>query len=528
MPRIAWLVALVSLAAAPARADHLAATRAQPLVERSHTVEVTFADGIAIYTVRRVFENRGKVAEQVELELGLPYGAAATGLRIKARERWFDGELMERGQAAALYREMTGFGPHAPKDPALLAWMWADTLSLQVFPVLPGRSSTVEYTLTAPTRYENGRYFVGYPRTVAPPKAATGQATDETAGPPTLQLATPTIRVHAAWAVPGTVVMIDGHQVARDQPFALVPAPHQPWEDHIEEDPAASYVASTLSIPASSHTTKAFARATITLDLRHTYQSDLRVELLTPQGARVVVHYSTGSGTNDLRGTFPIELPAGTTAAGTWRLVVSDHVALDAGTLDRWSLSIGEGKDRTVAAATDTPMFIPDAPANATEGGVASISITPPPFTTWTGRFGHVEASADHVFSRLEVDVAPQLVATPKRAQVVFVVDTSYSMGAAGVQAQLDVLRAYLVHVPDAEVEIVTYQRFAHRAFGAFVPVKELPTALASALQRGAFALGNGSALDAGAQLAAQAVSFSAATAFGLAASNGTKLTIGL
>ena len=58
--------------------------------------------------------------------------------------------------AAARYQELTGQGPYAPKDPALLSWAWADKLYLQVFPVLPHQVSTVEYTLTAPTRYSGG------------------------------------------------------------------------------------------------------------------------------------------------------------------------------------------------------------------------------------------------------------------------------------------------------------------------------------------------------------------------------------
>ena len=58
-------------------------------------------------------------------------------------------------------------GAFDPKDPALLSWRWTDKLMLQVFPVMPKQVSTVEYTLTVPTRYANGRYFVSYPRVSA-------------------------------------------------------------------------------------------------------------------------------------------------------------------------------------------------------------------------------------------------------------------------------------------------------------------------------------------------------------------------
>ena len=157
-----------------ARADILRATLEQPMFEVSHTVDVRIEDGVAVYKVKRQFANPGKVADEARLEIDLPTGAAATGLRIRAKDRWYDGELMEREKAAKLYQELTGFGAAQPKDPALLAWMWADKLSLQVFPVMPGQVSTVEYTLTVPTRYAGGRYWVSYPRTAA----ATTEATE--------------------------------------------------------------------------------------------------------------------------------------------------------------------------------------------------------------------------------------------------------------------------------------------------------------------------------------------------------------
>jgi hypothetical protein len=79
-------------------------------------------------------------------------------------------------------------------------------------------------------------------------------------------------------------------------------------------------------------------------------------------------------------------------------------------------------------------------------------------------------------------------------------------VGAAQLAAQLDVIRAYLSHVPDAEVELIAVRRHATRRFGAFVPVKAALAALDADPDRGAFALGNGSAIDEGARLAAAAL----------------------
>ena len=160
----ALLLALATLALAPeARADRLSTARDQPLVEVSHSVDVELDDGIARYRVRRTFANNGTVADEAGLRIQLAHGAAVTGLRIRARERWYDGVLMDAEEARAKYQELTGFGAWEAKDPALLQWVWADRVHLQVFPVLPGAVNTVEYTLTAPVEYRAGRYVVTYP-----------------------------------------------------------------------------------------------------------------------------------------------------------------------------------------------------------------------------------------------------------------------------------------------------------------------------------------------------------------------------
>ncbi|MEO7736278.1 MAG: VIT domain-containing protein [Kofleriaceae bacterium] len=487
------VVALIVATARLARADDLAATLGQPVFEVSHSVDIRIADGVATYKVRRQFANPGKIADEASLAIDLPYGAAATGLRIRARDRWYDGELMERARAAALYHELTGHGAWQPKDPALLQWQWADKLHLQVFPVMPGQVSTVEYTLTVPTRYTSGRYWVSYPRVDAGGNVS----------PDARRLATPTVTVHPAWGDATTRITIDGKPVASDTPVVLALPPHQPWQDAVPAVAGASYVASTLEVPASSHTRKPIASLVLTLDVAHTYKSDLQIELVTPQGKVIPVHEGTGGDANGVRGNVTLALPPATTGAGTWQLVVSDHAALDTGAIDGWSIAFGDKADQTTAHASDTPVFIPDAPETANDAGVAAISIAPPAIATWTARFGRVVASAQHAFARLEIDVAPQLSALPRRAQLVFIVDASFSVGAPVLVAQLAVIRAYLSHVPDAEVEIIAARRHATRVFGRFVSVD---AALARLGDPEVFALGNGSAIDDAARLATVAL----------------------
>jgi subtilisin-like proprotein convertase family protein len=496
--RLALGLALVTLPAY-ASADVLRPTLGQPLTEVSHAVAVSIADGVAIYKVRRVFANAGARADEAALEIDLPPGAAATGLRIRARDRWYDGELMEREKAAAMYRELTGMGTYEPKDPALLQWVWADKLYLQVFPVLPGATSTVEYTLTVPTAYEGGQIFLSYPRLAA------------AAGATTAKLATPIITIHPTWGNATTRIVVDGQRVTPDAPVVLATPIAPAWLDQVGGDAGASYVASEVTVPEVATTKGTFAEAKVTLDISHTYKSDLRVVLLTPAGEKVDVFggdaggVADGSG-NDIKATFPVKLPARTRGAGTWRLVVSDHVARDAGTVNEWTLALGTGKTPYAIKAADTPVFVPDAPESENDAGLASIVVAPPAIDVAEVRLGKVVASDAHAFSRLEIDAAPELRPLPKKAQVVFAIDGSHSAGPAGIAAQLAIVRAYFAHVPDAEVEVVVYRRTAKRVFGSFVAGKDVAAKLAAAEKLGAFIPGNGSALDDGARLATAAL----------------------
>jgi hypothetical protein len=105
---------------------------------------------------------------------------------------------------------------------------------------------------------------------------------------------------------------------------------------------------------------------------------------------------------------------------------------------------------------------------------------------------------------RVEVLAAAELGALPKAPRVVFVVDASRSVGDKGLAAQLALVTAYVNQVPDATVEIVAFRRQADRLFDSFVAASELPSLLS--LGRARLNLGNGSHLEAGLALAAQAL----------------------
>jgi len=477
------------LCATSAKANSFTATLGEPLRESEHAVSVEFRDGVVRYSVQRAIHNDGTRHDEAQLGISLPVGAAATGLRIKAGDHWFAGELMRAERAAELYRELTGFGPHQVKDPALLSWQWSSALQLRVFPVPPGASATVGYALVSPTQYRKGRYFATYPRVI------------ERDG-----LAAPMLQMLDASAP-----QLDGKPVTNGRPLSLLAATDKPaWFGDREPDPSASYASSLISITDDL----AVTTIKVTVDARHTYRSDLVVELIDPEGTWHPLFDREGDGANDLREQF--DVPVTTAAKGDWRLVVSDHAGLDVGWLQAWSMeltgSLPSGGSRELKrAATDTPVFVPDAPRGGDDGH-AIISSAAPPIDTIAARLGRVPVSKSKGVFRLEVDVAPQLRPLPKDLSVVFVVDASHSVPDGGVKQQLDIARAYLSHVPDASFEIVVFRRFATRLVDGFASAAQFDAKRLEGRTNGAFARGNGSALDAGAQLAAAALAKRAGT----------------
>ena len=480
--QIAIAAAVTTITGAVA-ADSFSTARGQAVTELRHHAFLRVEDGVARYRVERELRNAGERADEGRWELSMPVGGAAVGLRIRVGDRWLEGELMRRDRAAALYRELTGFGPHQPKDPALLSWRWASDLLLQVFPVPSGGRSAVGYSLVAPTTYRDGRYFVTYPRI-----------------PSGGGLSVSTIRIDGA-----TAPMIDGEPVDAATLVAL----HDETKDETPAwlkgkalVPSASYIKSDIAVAEKDRT----SHATIHVDVQHTYRGDLGLELVTPDGRWHALADSEGGNANDVRESFEVDFDPPIATDGTWRLVINDHARLDTGTLKSWSVELDASGDRKVAAtAKDTPVFIPDSKQDGNDGQ-ATISVEAPPIDTLLARVGSVPAAADKEFFRLEIDTAPELRPMPEKLNAVFVIDASRSLHADDVSTQLALVRAFLSHVPDASAEIIAVRRRATRVFDRFVSPSNLEAALDTATKTGKLTLGNGSNLDAGLAAAGKAL----------------------
>jgi subtilisin-like proprotein convertase family protein len=126
----------------------------------------------------------------------------------------------------------------------------------------------------------------------------------------------------------------------------------------------------------------------VNLDIAHTYESDLKVFLVAPDGTRVELFTTVGTSEDDFRdttlddeATTPITdgsspfsgrfRPEGRLADldgldpnGTWRLEVEDTEVNDGGTLNAWSMTIQTGEHATTSGALGAYSFDSLAPGS--------------------------------------------------------------------------------------------------------------------------------------------------------------------
>jgi subtilisin-like proprotein convertase family protein len=112
--------------------------------------------------------------------------------------------------------------------------------------------------------------------------------------------------------------------------------------------------------------TVAVAAVKVSVDITHTYIGDLRVILMAPSGASVLLHDRNGGSTDNIVRTFdasttPALTPlAGQTAHGAWTLRVMDLAAVDVGKLNSWQIEITPRAGNTVAVEESPGLRIPD------------------------------------------------------------------------------------------------------------------------------------------------------------------------
>jgi Subtilase family/Proprotein convertase P-domain len=92
-------------------------------------------------------------------------------------------------------------------------------------------------------------------------------------------------------------------------------------------------------ITTSGCTGNASATSTVEVHIVHTYQGDLVVSLIAPDGTSYVLHNRTGGGTDNIDRTYTVNLQS-EGRNGLWRLRVQDAAFVDTGFINSWTLTL--------------------------------------------------------------------------------------------------------------------------------------------------------------------------------------------
>jgi serine protease len=91
-------------------------------------------------------------------------------------------------------------------------------------------------------------------------------------------------------------------------------------------------------ITVSGRTGNAPTNSSVTVAIVHTYQGDLKVDLVAPDGSLYNIHNRTGGGTDNINKTVTFNLSS-EALNGTWKLRVNDNANADTGRIDSWSVT---------------------------------------------------------------------------------------------------------------------------------------------------------------------------------------------
>ncbi len=91
-------------------------------------------------------------------------------------------------------------------------------------------------------------------------------------------------------------------------------------------------------ITVSGRSGNAPTTTSVTVAIVHTYQGDLKVDLVAPDGSLYNIHNRTGAGTDNINKTVSINASS-EALNGVWKLRVNDNAAGDTGYINSWSIT---------------------------------------------------------------------------------------------------------------------------------------------------------------------------------------------
>ena len=105
-------------------------------------------------------------------------------------------------------------------------------------------------------------------------------------------------------------------------------------------------IESVIDVPAQEAIDN-ITSLTVAVDITHSYIGDLEIDLISPDGTTVRLHDHTGGATDDIIGTYGVDLTSAESLAafngegslGSWTLRVTDTEFVDGGFLNGWTLN---------------------------------------------------------------------------------------------------------------------------------------------------------------------------------------------
>ncbi|MEI2454124.1 MULTISPECIES: proprotein convertase P-domain-containing protein [Lysobacter] len=102
--------------------------------------------------------------------------------------------------------------------------------------------------------------------------------------------------------------------------------------------PIADHSTVESPITVSGRSGNGSATTPIQVTIYHTYRSDLKVDLVAPDGTVYNLHNRTGGSADNLIQTYTKDLSS-EALNGTWKLRVNDNATADTGRIDKWSIT---------------------------------------------------------------------------------------------------------------------------------------------------------------------------------------------
>jgi subtilisin-like proprotein convertase family protein len=104
----------------------------------------------------------------------------------------------------------------------------------------------------------------------------------------------------------------------------------------------------------------------VSVDVTHTFIGDLKLTLIAPSGASVVLHNRNGGNADNIRRSFDLSsvpglaVLSGQAVQGDWTMLAQDLAALDTGRLNGWEIEIAVQANAVVEAGESPGVMIPD------------------------------------------------------------------------------------------------------------------------------------------------------------------------